>query len=216
MRTDPFNDSLQFLIGNTPDHEAIGWAKYILVVAYAALMVASVVIAARDWSQDPAQRTGRNVTIWLFRLLIGTMWFQGSLWKLPLPVSGGFQYWAGQLVEGSFLPAYAAFAKDVLLPNVAILDPLVWIAETSIAIMLMLGVAVRLAGLGGVLLALNLWVGLYRIDAEWPWNYLFLAMVHAFFMLDHAGRSLGADALLARAGWPTLRTFPAWVWRRVS
>lgn len=57
MRTDPFNDSLQFLIGNTPDHEAIGWAKYILVVAYAALMVASVVIAARNWSQDPAQRT---------------------------------------------------------------------------------------------------------------------------------------------------------------
>ena len=125
MRTNPFNDSLQFLIGNTPDHEAIGAAKYLLVVAYAALLIASVVIAARNWSQDPAQRTGRTIIIWLFRLLIGTMWFQGSLWKLPLPISGGFQYWAGQLVEGSFLPAQAAFAKDVLLPNIAILDPLV-------------------------------------------------------------------------------------------
>jgi len=216
MRSNPFYDSLQFLIGNTPDHASIGWAKYILVVAYAALLIGSVAIAARNWSLEPAQRTGRNLTIWIFRLLIGTMWFQGSLWKLPLPISSGFQYWTGQLVQGSFLPAHAAFAKDVLLPNIGILDPLVWIAETSIAIMLMLGMFVPLAGLGGVLFTLNLWIGLYRIEAEWPWNYVFLIIVHAFFMLDHGGRSLGLDAILARAGWGTLRTLPARAWRIVS
>lgn len=216
MRSNPFYDSLQFLIGNTPDHAAIGWARYVLVVAYAGLLIGSVAIAARNWSLEPAQRTGRNLTIWIFRLLIGTMWFQGSLWKLPLPISSGFQYWTGQLVQGSFLPAHAAFAKDVLLPNIGILDPLVWIAETSIAIMLMLGLVVPLAGLGGVLFTLNLWVGLYRIEAEWPWNYVFLIIVHAFFMLDHGGRSLGLDAILARAGWGTLRTLPARVWRIVS
>ena len=216
MRSNPFHDSLQFLIGDTPDHDAVGWAKYILVVVYAALLLGSIVIAARNWSDDPTQRTTRHATIWLFRLLIGTMWIQGSLWKLPLPVSGGFQYWTSQMVQGSFLPAHAKFVTDVLLPNIAILDPLVWVVETGLGIMLMLGLAVRLAGLGGVLLALNLWVGLYRNEAEWPWNYLFLVMVHAFFMLDRAGRSLGLDAILTRAGWPTLRTLPARAWRLVS
>jgi hypothetical protein len=25
------------------------------------------------------------------RVMIGTMWYQGSIWKLPLPVAGGLQ-----------------------------------------------------------------------------------------------------------------------------
>ncbi len=216
MRTDPFSDSLQFLIGNTPDHDSIGGAKYLLVLLYAALLAGSIAIAARTWSLDPAQRTARHVTVWLFRLLIGTMWLQGSLWKLPLPFSGGFQYWTGQLAENSFIPAHAALVRDVLLPNIAIVDPLIWMAETGMAVMLMLGVAVRLAGLGGILFTLNLWVGLYHNTAEWPWNYVFLIMVHAFFAMDHAGRSLGLDALLTRAGWPSRTTLPARAWRLAS
>ena len=216
MRTNPLSDSLQFLIGNTPDHDSIGGAKYLLVLLYAALLLGGIAIAVRNWSADPAQRTARHATIWLFRMVIGTMWLQGSLWKLPLPVSGGFKFWTGQLAEHSFLPIHAALVRDVLLPNIAILDPLIWMVETGMAVTLMLGVAVRLAGLGGILFALNLWVGLYHNDAEWPWNYLFLAMVHAFFALDHAGRSLGLDALLARAGWTRLQTLPARVWRLAS
>jgi hypothetical protein len=34
--------------------------------------------------------------------------------------------------------------------------------------------------------------------AEWPWSYLFLAMVLFFFVLHAAGRSLGLDAWLRR------------------
>jgi hypothetical protein len=34
--------------------------------------------------------------------------------------------------------------------------------------------------------------------AEWPWSYLFLAMVMFFFVLHTAGRSLGLDAWLRR------------------
>jgi hypothetical protein len=30
------------------------------------------------------------------RFFIGTMWFQGSLWKLPLPISGGLDGWTRQ------------------------------------------------------------------------------------------------------------------------
>ncbi len=198
MRTNPFYDSWLFLIGQTPDHDALGSAKYLLVALYAALLIGGIAVAARVWSRDPAQRNGRTLAIWLFRTLIGTMWLQGSLWKLPLPVAGGFQYWTGQLVEHSWLPAHAALVRDVLLPNIAILDPVVWLTETLLATSLMLGFGVRLAGLVGIAFTLNLWVGLYHRGDEWPWNYIFLIFVHAFFVLDRAGECLGLDALWRR------------------
>ena len=209
MRTDPFTDSLRFLIGDTPDHDSLGPAKYLLVALYAALLLGGIVVAARNWSRDPAQRTARNVWVWLMRTLVGTMWFQGSLWKLPLPVAGGFQYWTAQLAENSWIPAHGALVRDVLLPNIAILDPLVWLAETGMAASLLLGLAVPLAGLLAIVFTLNLWVGLYHNGAEWPWEFIFIIFTNGFFMLDHAGRSLGLDAMLIRRRLPG-RPAPLW------
>ena len=59
-------------------------------------------------------------------------------------------------------------------------------------------VEVRLFALLAVGFSLHLWLGLYRHPAEWPWNYVFLAVVLALFVNYAAGRSLGADALLRR------------------
>lgn len=199
MRTTPFHDSLLFLIGDTPDHNALGSAKYLVVALYALLLMGGIAIAVFNWSHDPAQRNGRNAWIWLFRTLIGTMWLQGSLWKLPLPVAGAFQFWTSQMAEHSAFPAHAALIRDFFLPNIAILDPLIYLTETMLAIALMLGFAVRLASLVAIVFTLNIWIGLYHHTGEWPWQYMFLVMTHAFFALDHAGRSLGLDAILARA-----------------
>jgi hypothetical protein len=40
-----------------------------------------------------------------------------------------------------------------------------------------------------------LWLGLYRVDSEWPWSYVFLILLLALFSLEAFGRSLGCDAL---------------------
>ena len=104
MRTNPFFDSWQFLIGATDDHRALGIFQYVMVALFWVLLVASVWIAFKNWSKDSEQRRGSHVIIWICRLLIGAQWFQGCLWKLPLPVSDGFRYWTGQMGE------HAAFA----------------------------------------------------------------------------------------------------------
>lgn len=200
MRTDPFSDSLQFLIGNTPDHDALGWAKYLLVALYWALLLSSMAVAARVWQRVPMQDDGRTVAIWLMRLMIGTMWFQGSIWKLPLPVSGGFRYWTEQLVEHSWLPAHASLVKDVLLPNIQVLDPVVWMTELLLATSFMLGIGVRFAGMVSAAFTANLWIGLYHRGDEWPWNYVFLVFLSLFFVLDRAGEKLGIDALRRERG----------------
>jgi hypothetical protein len=59
---------------------------------------------------------------------------------------------------------------------------------------------VRLVSVLAIVFVLHLWLGIYQpgSPAEWPWSYLFLAMVMFFFALNAAGRSLGLDAWLRR------------------
>lgn len=59
----------------------------------------------------------------------------------------------------------------------------------------MLGLLTRLSALCGALFITNLWLGLYRVDSEWPWAYVFLILLLVLFSLEAFGRSLGCDAL---------------------
>jgi Domain of unknown function (DUF1127) len=75
------------------------------------------------------------------------------------------------------------------------------------------GHSVRLFAFVAIFFALHLWLGLYLHPAEWPWNYMFLAIVHALFVLCAAGRSLGLDAWLRR-NVPAVRERTVW-WGRL-
>jgi hypothetical protein len=39
-----------------------------LILVFLALFIASVVIAIRNWQEDPAQRTGRHLGMWFARV----------------------------------------------------------------------------------------------------------------------------------------------------
>jgi uncharacterized membrane protein YphA (DoxX/SURF4 family) len=202
MRTNPFYDAWLFVIGATPDHEKLGAVKYLFVALFLALLAASLWIAWTNWREDATQRTGAAVTTFVCRVLLGCQWFQGCLWKLPLPVSGTFEYWVGEMRDNAAFAFHRALVEAVYLPNLKIIDPLVFLAELSFAISLLLGIGVRLFALLAVGFSLHLWLGLYLQQQEWPWNYVFLAIIHALFVAYAAGRSLGLDALLRRRADP--------------
>jgi hypothetical protein len=198
VRTNPFYDAWLFLIGATGDHEGSG-VRWLLVALFLALLAASAWIAFRNWQQDPAQRTGAHLATWFMRVMIGAMWFQGSLWKLPLPVSGGFRFWTQQLADNAAFEVHRWIAKNVFIPLLPVIDPLVYLTELSLAVSFILGFLVRPLGVIGMLLVTHLWLGLYHNADEWPWLYVFLIFVQGFFVLNNAGKSLGLDALIARA-----------------
>ena len=198
MKTDPFTDATLFLIGATGDQESLGALRYPSVALFAVLLIASALIARAAWRADPAQRTGAGLWVWLFRVLMGAMWFQGAVWKLPLPVSGGLQYWTGQMAEHAAFPFFAEIVKMVMLPHMEIVDPLVLAAELGMAASFILGLFVRPVAVLGVLYVLGLWIGLYRHPAEWPWEYIFIAIVQGQFAVFAAGRYLGLDAFRGR------------------
>jgi hypothetical protein len=198
MRTNPFYDAWLFLIGATGDHEGSG-VRWLLVALFLALLIASAWIAFRSWQQDPAQRTGAHLATWFMRLMIGAMWFQGSLWKLPLPVSGGFRFWTGKVAESAAFEFHRSIARNVFVPLLPVIDPMVFLTELSLAAAFMLGFLVRPMAAIGMLFVTHLWLGLYQVDYEWPWLYVFLIFVQGFFLLNNAGKSLGLDGLIARA-----------------
>ncbi|MFG3597970.1 DoxX family protein [Bradyrhizobium sp. RDI18] len=200
MPKNPFTDVWQFLTATTSDYLSLGNWRFLILALFWALLLAGIAVAFQNWREDPAQRSGRHLGIWLVRVLIGCMWFEGMLWKLPLPVSGGLQYWTEQETTRAAFEFHGTFVKDIVLPNMNFFGPIVFLAELAFATSMILGLAVRFVGVLALAYTLQLWLGIYRPGdpAEWPWSYMFLAMLMFLFVLEGAGRSLGLDAWLRR------------------
>lgn len=186
MRPNPLHDALQFL--TQP-----GWFTPVFWLLLAGAVLFAI-LAART---DPAQRTPRAASLWVLRVLAGTMWWQQTLWKIP-PNFDGLRYWMEQEQAHASVGLLSAFVGGLVLPNLAVFGPLVYLTEAVIGVSLLLGLFSRLGALLGAAMAINLWLGLYSAPGEWPWTYMFLAIIQLLFVIDPPGRLLGADALLLR------------------
>ncbi len=196
----PVTDVLQFLTARTSDYLDLGGWRFFIVALFWILLIASIVLAVVNLRDDPAQRSLHAIGFAVVRVLIGCMWFQGMLWKLPLPASEGLRYWTEQEVTRAAFAVHGAFIKDVILPHLAYFGPVVFLAELTFATSLILGFAVRAVSVLAIFFVLQLWLGIYRPGdpAEWPWSYMFLALLMFVFALEGAGRCLGLDAWLRR------------------
>ena len=186
MPPNPFTDVWHFLTATTNDYLHQGSWRYLILALFWALLLVSIFMAVRNWQEDPTQRTGRHLGIWLARVLIGCLWFQGMLWKLPLPVSDGLQYWTEQESTSAAFEFHRTFLKDAVLPHMTIFGPIVFLAELVFAGSMLLGLAVRLVGVLAFIYVLQLWLGLYANPSEWPWTYMCLALLMFLFALEGA------------------------------
>jgi hypothetical protein len=207
MNPDPATDVLGFLTRPA-------W----YTAAFWLLLIASAAIAAYVAARIPEQRSGRHVARWIFRFLIGAMWWQQTLWKLPPHYTDqpdepfgttGLANWMKIMGQHASIPLQADFVNQIVLPNFYWFAPVVYLAELLTALSLMLGAFVGLFGIIGALQIVNLWFGLYSAPHEWPWTYFFLIVLQLVFAFDHYGRSLGVDALLVRR--PTRSRLLRWL-----
>jgi uncharacterized membrane protein YphA (DoxX/SURF4 family) len=199
MRPDPLHDAMTFL--TRP-----GWFTPVFWV----LLLAAVAIAVLAWRRDPMQRGPRSLGVWGLRILMGTMWWQQTLWKIP-PNFDGLKFWMQQQVDHAAIPLQSFLVQEIVLPNIGLFGPLVYLVELTIAVSLLLGLFSRAGATLGLLMGLNLWLGLYSADNEWPWTYMFLVMIQAWFVIDPPGRVLGADALLRHRNAAPLPSALSWV-----
>jgi uncharacterized membrane protein YphA (DoxX/SURF4 family) len=198
----PVSDLIAFLTADTGDFNALGVWKYLILLLFYLLMAASLWLAVTNWRKDSTQRNGTTLWLWAIRVLIGCMWFQGTLWKLPFGHNNGLYYWTQQMAGRAAFAIHREFVEKVILPNFDLINPLIYLAELGFAVALILGLFVRLAGVGAALFTVNLWLGIYNKRAgdpdEWPWSYMFLIFLCGTFAVFAAGRALGADAWIRR------------------
>ena len=195
MNPNPATDVIGFL--TQP-----GW----LTLVFWLLLAASIAIAGFGLARIPEQRSASHMARWVIRFLIGAMWWQQSLWKLPPYYTDhperpfgetGLAYWMGVMGQHAAIPLQADFVNHIVLPHFYLFAPVVYAAEVLTGMSLMLGAFVRLFAVIGALQILNLWLGLYSAPGEWPWTYFFLLLLQLVFAVDRYGRNLGIDAILA-------------------
>ena len=162
------------------------------------LLLGAAAAAILAWRSDPAQRSIYHISHCLLRIIVGTMWWQQSLWKVPPHYDWGLIHWMEEMVAHASTQLQSDLVRDLVLPNIAVFGPLVYAIEVAIAVSLILGLATRLGAALGALMAINLWLGLYNAPGEWPWTYMFLVVIQLLYVLDPPGRSLGVDALAWR------------------
>ena len=193
MKTNPISHVLEFL--SQP-----AWTTGI----YWLLMLASIAIAVYVFRKIEGQRSLRHVGDWFCRFIIGTMWWQQTLWKVPPyytdqpdhPMTSGLAYWITEMGKAAWIPQQADFVNNIVLPHFYFFAPIVYGLEALTAVSLILGIFVRFWSVIGALQILNLWLGLYAAPGEWPWTYFFLLVLQVIFAIHQYGRSLGVDAII--------------------
>lgn len=193
MKANPLSDVVQFL-------QQGSWTTAV----YWLLILGSIGIAVYAFATIPSQRSLRNIGDWIFRFLIGSLWWQQTLWKLPpyytdhpdQPTTTGLYYWMTQLGKSASIPLQGDLVNNIVLPHFYLFAPVVYSLEVLTAVSLILGIFVRFWGVIGALQILNLWLGLYNAEGEWPWTYFFLLVLQLIFALHQYGRSLGLDAVI--------------------
>lgn len=193
MKANPLSDVVHFLL-----HPA--WTTGIFWL----LLLGSAAIAAYAYATIESQRSLRHVADWILRLLIGCMWWQQTLWKLPpyytdqpdQPTTTGLYYWMTAMTKGASTQLQSDFVNNIVLPHFYLFAPVVYTFEVLTAVALILGICVRFWGVVGALQILNLWLGLYNTPGEWPWTYFILLVLQVIFALHQYGRNLGLDAII--------------------
>ena len=136
------------------------------------------------------------------RILIGVLWLFSLRWKLPpdfVPAAGkGLMDWFELEVQYPAFAFYGDLVSSIVIPNFTLFAWMIFLTELLVGLSLLTGTMTRLGGLIGLLMAINLGIGLLEVPGEWPWSYVMLAMWQATFLVAGAGRIFGVDGLLRK------------------
>ncbi len=135
----------------------------------------------------------------LARVLMGLLWLYSLRWKLPPDFESStetpLREWLELEVEHAAFGFYGDLIDSLVLPNFMLFAWLIFLAELAVGLSLLLGAFTRTGAAVGLMLSLNLLVGLFEVPGEWPWSYILMAMWHGTLLMSNAGHVWGLDGL---------------------
>jgi len=135
----------------------------------------------------------------LFRIAFGVLYLDMALQKAPWVQYGWLKGFLDKEIADPAFGWYAAFLKQVVLPNFTLFGLVTFVTELALGLGLLLGLLTRLAGLGGFLWQVNIALGAFNVPSEWYWIWPLLALPLFCFAFTGTGRILGIDRALEPA-----------------
>lgn len=159
-------------------------------------------------SSDPGTRNSQALAA--LRIGVGILFLifgQYKVFGTQFTLHGGFQFWINKFLEGGAYPLMAPILRGFVLSHATSIAFLVAYGELAIGLALALGIMVRLASLGGLLLMLTMLFSSDYPGAGAPfWQYFGASLSHSVFALCFAAFLLGrADAVWSVAALRTNR-----------
>ena len=148
----------------------------------------------------------------LFRIAYGLLYLDMALQKAPWVGYGWLRGFIDQEIAHPAFGWYAAFLRDVVLPNFALFGLQTFVVELALGVLLLLGALTRLAGAAGFLWQVQIALGAFNVPGEWYWIWPLLTLPLFCFVFTGAGRVLGLDHWLEPA--LSRRALSGGVWAR--
>ncbi|CAN5421408.1 hypothetical protein BH23ACT3_BH23ACT3_05960 [soil metagenome] len=144
------------------------------------------------------------------RVLVGLMWLANLHWKVPPdfgePTNSGLYKFFDSVTQNSPFAPFTWVVEQIVLPNFVFFGWFTLLAETAVAMLLIVGYRTRVAALFGAALAVPITLAVIYYDRadEWSWAYFMMIGLHLVVFATDAGRHGGLDGALAR-GEPAAR-----------
>jgi len=134
-----------------------------------------------------------RVGVGIFFLIFG----QYKVFGTEFTLHGGFQFWINKFLEGGAYPFMAPILRGFVLPHATIIAFTVAYGEFAIGLGLTLGILVRSASFGGLILMLTMLFSSDYPGAAAPfWQYFGASLSHSVFALCFAAFLFGrADSV---------------------
>jgi uncharacterized membrane protein YphA (DoxX/SURF4 family) len=149
----------------------------------------------------PSDSSTRNTyALALLRIGVGLLFLifgQYKVFGTAFTLHGGFQFWINKFLESGAYPFMAPILRAFVLPHATAIAFLVAYGEFAIGLGLIVGVLVRSASFGGLLLMLTMLFSSDYPGAGAPfWQYFGASLSHSVFALCFAAFLLGrADSV---------------------
>lgn len=162
----------------------------------------------------PAPGRGGQIALTCLRILVGLIWLRNVLWKVP-PDFGearraGLYFWSHLAIDHPVFPPYSWLVEHLVLPNFTLFGWGVLVVESLLAVLLLTGTAVRLAGLLGVAQSIAIGLSVAAAPNEWPWAYAMMIGIHAILVFAPSAQYAAVDALRAGTTTSARRLLGGW------
>jgi DoxX len=143
-----------------------------------------------------------SALIGLTRIVVGVLWLANLEWKRPTSFGqargNGLYKYVNAAVDPKtevFAP-YSWLVRHVVIPNYSAFGWMTLLLESTLAVLLILGLWTRPAALLGAGLSVSILLSVLYYPNEWPWAYFLMIAAHLLVFATDAGAHLGFDGLI--------------------